>query len=55
MPVARIVVCVIAVSAVFIHKVGVEEGASATMFGVTVMVPVAVLLPPVQPPVIVTV
>ena len=43
------------VKAVLIHKVGVEEGASATMFGVTVIVPVMVFVPPVQPPVIVTV
>ena len=55
MPVARIVACVIAVSTVLIHKVGVEEGASATMLGVTVIVPVMVFVPPVQPPVIVTV
>ena len=43
------------VKAVLIHKVGVEEGASATMLGVTVIVPVMVFVPPVQPPVIVTV
>ena len=55
MPVARTVVWVIAVSAVLIHNVGVEEAASATIFGVTVIVPVMVFVPPVQPPVIVTV
>jgi hypothetical protein len=54
-PVARIVVCVIAVSAVLIHKVGVDDAAPAVLFGVTVIVPVAVFVPPVQPPVIVTV
>ena len=54
-PVARVVTCVISVKGVLIHKVGVEEGASATMLGVTVIVPVMVFVPPVQPPVIVTV
>ena len=49
MPVAPVVVCVIAVSAVLIHSVGVEEAAPAVLFGVTVMVPVAFTVP--QPPV----
>ncbi len=48
-PVAPIVVCVIGVSAVLIHRVGVADGADAVLFGVTVMVPVAFTLP--QPPV----
>jgi hypothetical protein len=43
------------VRAVLIHKVGVLDGAPAVLFGVTVIVPVAVFVPPVQPPVIVTV
>ena len=49
MPVAPVVVCVIAVSAVFTHKVGVAEAAPAVLAGVTVIVPVAFTLP--QPPV----
>lgn len=49
MPVAFVVVCVMAVKGVLIHKVGVEEAAPTVLFGVTVMVPVAVALP--QPPV----
>ena len=49
MPVAPVVVCVIAVSAVFTHKVGVEEAAPAVLSGVTVIVPVALTVP--QPPV----
>ena len=44
-PVAPVVVCVIAVSAVFTHKVGVDEGALAVLSGVTVIV--IVLLVPV--------
>ena len=48
-PVAPVVVCVIAVNAVLIHSVGVEEAAPAVLSGVTVMVPVAFTLP--QPPV----
>ena len=43
------------VSTVLIHKVGVLEAAPAVFAGVTVIVPVAVFVPPVQPPVIVTV
>ena len=49
MPVAPVVVCVIFVSAVLIHKVGVEEATPAVLFGVTVIVPVAFTEP--QPPV----
>ena len=49
-PVAPVVVCVIAVNAVFIHNVGVVDGALDVLFGVTVIVPVALILP--QPPVI---
>ena len=49
MPVAPVVVWVIAVNAVFIHKVGVLEAAPAVLLGVTVIVPVALILP--QPPV----
>jgi hypothetical protein len=43
------------VRAVLIQRVGVLDGAPAVLFGVTVIVPVAVFVPPVQPPVIVTV
>jgi len=53
MPVAPVVVCVMAVSAVLIQSVGVEDAAVTVLFGVTVMVPVAVTVP--QPPVRVTV
>ena len=48
-PVAPVVACVILVNAVLMHKVGVDEAAPAVLFGVTVMVPVALTLP--QPPV----
>ncbi len=48
-PVAPEVVCVIAVSAVPIQSVGVDEAAPAVLAGVTVMVPVALTVP--QPPV----
>ena len=50
MPVAPVVVCVMSVSRVLIHNVGVEEATSAVLFGLTVMVPVAyiVLQPPVR-------
>jgi hypothetical protein len=48
-PVAPVVVCVIAVRAVLIHKVGVDDGALAVFAAVTVIVPVAFTLP--QPPV----
>ena len=40
-PVAPVVVWVIAVSAVLMHSVGVEEPVPAVFAGVTVMVPVA--------------
>jgi len=53
MPVAPVVVCVMAVSAVLIQSVGVEDAAVTVLFGVTVMVPVAVTVP--QPPLRVTV
>ena len=52
-PVAPVVVCVMAVSAELIQSVGVEDAALTVLFGVTVMVPVAVTVP--QPPVKVTV
>ena len=48
-PVAPVVVCVMLVSAVLMHKVGVEEAAPAVSSGVTVIVPVAFILP--HPPV----
>ena len=48
-PVAPVVVCVIAVSAVLIHSDGSEDAADTVLFDVTVMVPVAFTLP--QPPV----
>ena len=47
-PVAPVVVCVIAVSAVLIHNVGVLDAAVTVLFGVTVIVPVAFTVP--QPP-----
>ena len=52
-PVAPVVVCVIAVNAVVIQSVGVEDAALTVFAGVTVIVPVAVTVP--QPPVKVTV
>ena len=48
-PVAPVVVCVMFVSKVLIHKVGVDEGAPAVLVVITVIVPVALILP--QPPV----
>ena len=48
-PLAPVVVCVIAVRAVLMQRVGVEEAAPTVLSGVTVMVPVAFTLP--QPPV----
>ena len=48
-PVAPVVVCVIAVSAVLLHKVGVLDAALTVLAGVTVIVPVALTVP--QPPV----
>ena len=49
MPVATVVVWVMLVSAVLIHKVGLELAAPAVLSGVMVIVPVAFTLP--QPPV----
>ena len=49
MPVAPVVVCVIFVKAVLIHKVGLPEPTPAVLFGVTTIVPVALIAP--QPPV----
>ena len=48
-PVAPVVVCVIAVNAVLIQSDGVAEGAVTVLSGLTVMVPVAFTVP--QPPV----
>ena len=48
-PVAPVVIYVIAVKAVLMHSVGVEEAVPAVLSGVTVIVPVAFALP--QPPV----
>ena len=48
-PVAPVVVCVIAVRAVWMQSVGVEEAVPAVFAGVTVIVPVADTSP--QPPV----
>jgi hypothetical protein len=45
MPVAPVVICVIAVNGVLIHKVGVEEAVPAVLFAVTVIVPVAAVQP----------
>jgi len=50
MPVAPVVACVILVNAVLIHKVGVLDAAPAVLFGVTVIVPVALTEEP-HPPV----
>ena len=49
MPVATVVVCVIAVRAVLMQRVGVEEAEPTVLSGVTVMVPEAFTLP--HPPV----
>ncbi len=49
MPVAPVVAIVILVSAVLIHRVGVLDGAPAVLFGVTMIVPVALTVP--HPPV----
>ena len=48
-PVFPEVVCVIAVKAVLIHTVGVLDAVLTVLFGVTVIVPVALTVP--QPPV----
>ena len=47
-PVAPVVVKVIAVNAVLMQSVGVEEGVPTVLSGVTVSIPVAATLP--QPP-----
>ena len=49
MPVAPVVVWVIAVNAVLTHNVGVEEAAVTVLFALTVIVPVALTVP--HPPV----
>jgi hypothetical protein len=49
MPVAPVVVCVIAEREVLMQRVGMEEAAPTVLSGVTVIVPVAFTLP--QPPV----
>lgn len=49
MPVAPLVVCVMAVKGVLMHRVGVEDAVPAVLLSTTVMVPVAVALP--HPPV----
>ena len=49
MPVAPVVTCVILVSAVLLHRVGVEEAEPTVLSGVTVMVPEAFTMP--HPPV----
>jgi len=48
-PVAPVVVCVMLVNAVLIHKVGVLDAVPEVFAAVTVIVPVALILP--QPPV----
>ena len=48
-PVAPVVVCVIAVRGVLVHSVGVEDAAPTVLPDVTVIVPVADTVP--QPPV----
>ena len=50
MPVAPVVACVIFVNAVLIQSVGVLDAAPAVLFGVTVIVPVALTEEP-HPPV----
>ena len=49
MPVAPVVVCVILVISVLMHNVGVDDGALTVLFAVTVIVPVALIVP--HPPV----
>jgi hypothetical protein len=44
-PVAPIVVCVIEVSGVLIHNVGLELGTPAVLSGVTIILPVAFTIP----------
>ncbi len=48
-PVAPVVVCVIAVNNVLTHKVGVAEGTVTILLGIMVIVPTAVMV--LQPPV----
>ena len=48
-PVAPVVACVMLANAVLIQSVGVLDAVPAVLFGVTVIVPVAFILP--QPPV----
>ena len=48
-PVAPVVVWVMFVIAVLIHTVGVDDATDTVLFGVTVIVPVAFIVP--QPPV----
>jgi hypothetical protein len=48
-PVAAVVACVILVNRVLLHNVGVVEAAPTVLFGVTVIVPVALTVP--HPPV----
>ncbi len=48
-PVAPVVVWVIAVNGVLMHNVGVDEGAPTVLVGFTVIVPVALTVP--HPPV----
>ncbi len=48
-PVAPVIVCVIAVRGVLVHSVGVEDAVPTVLSGVTVIVPVADTVP--QPPV----
>ena len=48
-PVAPVVVCVMAVSGVLIQSVGVDEAALTVLLAVTVIVPVALTVP--HPPV----
>ena len=48
-PVAPVVVCVMLVSAVLMHKVGIEEAAPTVLSGVTVIMPEAFTVP--HPPV----
>lgn len=47
-PVAPVVACVILVSAVLMHKVGVDDATPTVLFAETIIVPVA--FPPPQPP-----
>ena len=49
MPMVPVVECVILVNDVLIHNVGVDEGEPAVFNGLTVIVPIALILP--HPPV----